>query len=102
MKVELLRAWPRRFERAEVDLPEGSRVADALAASGWADDSDVVAHAVFGVRVDRDALLRDGDRIELLRPLQADPMQARRRRAAGRRKPPGIKRSDDSGGEGGR
>jgi putative ubiquitin-RnfH superfamily antitoxin RatB of RatAB toxin-antitoxin module len=29
-----------------------------------------------------DAVLRDGDRLELLRPLQADPKDARRRRAA--------------------
>ena len=90
MRVELLRAWPRRFERVEVELPEGSRVADALSACGWADDPEAVAHAVFGVRVERDAVLREGDRIELLRPLEADPKEARRRRAADRRKaPPG-------------
>ena len=99
MKVELLRAWPRRFERVEVDLPAGSRVADALAASGWGDDSEAVAHAVFGVRVDRDTALRDGDRIEFLRPLQADPKDARRRRAADRRRLPGITSAKDRGGE---
>ena len=37
--------------------------------------------AVFGVRAESDAVLRDGDRVELLRPLQADPKDARRRRA---------------------
>lgn len=84
MKVELLRAWPRRFERTEVELPAGSCVADALSASGWADDPVVVACAVFGVCVEPRAALRDGDRIELLRPLQVNPKEARRRRAEDR------------------
>ena len=97
MKVELLRAWPRRFERAEVELPEGSRVADALSACGWADDPEAVAHAVFGVRVERDAVLHEGDRIELLRPLQADPKDARRRRAGDRRKAPAGGTADPGG-----
>ena len=29
MRVELLRAWPRRFERNDLELPVGSCVADA-------------------------------------------------------------------------
>jgi len=37
---------------------------------------------LHGVRTDWDAAVRDGDRIELLRPLVADPKDARRRRAA--------------------
>lgn len=97
MRVELLRAWPRRFERTGLELAAGSCVADALSAAGWADDPETVAYAVFGVRVDRQAMLRDGDRIELLRPLQADPKEARRRRADDRRKLPGVTRGDDKG-----
>ena len=34
MKVELIRAWPRRFERLELDLAECACVADALDAAG--------------------------------------------------------------------
>jgi putative ubiquitin-RnfH superfamily antitoxin RatB of RatAB toxin-antitoxin module len=45
-----------------------------------------VAYAVFGLRVDGDALLRDGDRVELLRPLLADPKEARRQRVEDRRR----------------
>lgn len=93
MRVELLRAWPRRFERKELDLPEGSCVADGLSAAGWADDPDTVAYAVFGVRVNRQTMLQEGDRVELLRPLQADPKEARRRRAE-------TKRPGGSGAEG--
>jgi len=79
--VELLRAWPHRFERRQVELPAGSRVAEALSAAGWDGDAEVCGYAVYGLRVELNTPLQDGDRIELLRPLQADPKDARRRRA---------------------
>lgn len=37
---------------------------------------------VFGKRVADDYPLRDGDRVEVYRPLLADPKEARRKRAA--------------------
>ena len=86
MKVELLRAWPRRFELAEVQLPEGATVHDAVMAAGWGADLEAVAYAVFGQRVEDDAPLCDGDRVELLRPLLADPKEARRQRVEDRRR----------------
>ncbi|HEX5662429.1 MAG TPA: RnfH family protein, partial [Xanthomonadaceae bacterium] len=39
---------------------------------------------VFGERVEPTHRLREGDRVELLGPLQADPKEARRRRAGAR------------------
>lgn len=87
MKVELLRAWPRRFERVELDVPPGTRVRDAIARAGWTDDPEVLACAIYGLRVDADTVLHDGDRIELLRPLVADPKDARRKRVEARRNP---------------
>lgn len=81
MKVQLLRAWPRRFEAVELELPEAARVEDALAIAGWSEDAEVVGYALYGQRVDRATVLHDGDRLELLRPLQADPKLARRQRA---------------------
>jgi putative ubiquitin-RnfH superfamily antitoxin RatB of RatAB toxin-antitoxin module len=81
MKVELVRAWPRRFEAVALELDEDACVADALRAAGLADDPETTGYAVFGVRVAVDTRLRDGDRLELLRPLQADPKESRRRRA---------------------
>ena len=80
MKVEVLRAWPRRFERTALELPEAATVRDAVVAAGWGADPEIVAYAVFGQRTDADAPLRDGDRVELLRALQADPKDARRKR----------------------
>lgn len=88
MKVEVLRAWPRRFERVEVVLAEGACVLEAVATAGWSDDPDAVAYAVFGQRVEGNAVLRDGDRVELLRPLLADPKEARRQRVEERRRQP--------------
>jgi putative ubiquitin-RnfH superfamily antitoxin RatB of RatAB toxin-antitoxin module len=81
IRVEILRAWPHRFEAMPLELPEGASVADAFAASGW-NDADCAGLAVFGVRAAPNRPLRDGDRVEVLRALQADPKDARRRRAA--------------------
>ena len=80
MRVEVVRAWPRRHEAVSVELPEGACVADALAAAGF-DLGGISGYAVFGERVLPDAVLHEGDRLELLRPLLADPKDARRRRA---------------------
>lgn len=85
MKIEVLVAWPRRFESVTVELPAGATLADALAVAGWSEREGISGHAVFGVNAALDALLHEGDRVELLRPLQMDPKEARRRRAL---KPP--------------
>lgn len=87
MKVELLRAWPRRFERVELDVPPGTRLREAVDAAGWSRDPELVAYAIFGNRVEPEVVLREGDRIELLRPLLADPKEARRQRVEARRQP---------------
>ena len=80
MRVEVIRAWPRNHESVLLDLPDAATVADALKASGF-DQSGVGAYAVFGERAMLGDVLREGDRVELLRPLQVDPKEARRRRA---------------------
>lgn len=84
IRVEVVLAWPRRHEAVMVSVPAGACVGDALARSGLPSDG-IAGVAVFGERVTPATLLRDGDRVELLRPLQADPKDARRRRAAGQR-----------------
>lgn len=81
IRVEVIRAWPRRFDSVSLDLAEGATLHDALVASGFALDG-ITGFAVFGERQRPGYLLRDGDRVELLRPLQADPKDARRRRAS--------------------
>ncbi len=81
MKVEVVQAWPGRFQAATVELPEGACVADAVAAAGLPGADAIAGHAVFGVAATPETPLRDGDRVELLRPLLLDPKEARRRRA---------------------
>ncbi|WP_058834714.1 RnfH family protein [Luteimonas abyssi] len=82
-RVDVVLAWPRQFESVTLTLAPGARVADALARCGLPMDG-VDGVAVFGERVAPDTPLHDGDRLELLRPLQVDPKDARRRRAAER------------------
>jgi len=81
IRVEVIRAWPRRFESVTLELAEGATLQDALLASGFPIDG-ITGFAVFGERETAGYCLRDGDRVELLRPLQADPKEARRRRAS--------------------
>ena len=83
VRVEIVRAWPRRHESRSLLLPDGATVGDALAASGW-NDADCAGVAVFGLRAAPGQRLIDGDRVEVLRVLQADPKEARRRRAVRR------------------
>lgn len=88
--VTVVYALPTGVTEIALDLPEGSRVADALARSGVAarhPEVDLAKSSVgiYGVRVAPDALLGDHDRVEIYRPLQADPKERRRRRAGRRR-----------------
>ncbi|MCM2338123.1 MAG: RnfH family protein [Lysobacter sp.] len=84
MKVQVVRAWPRRHEAVEVALSAGACVRDAVQAAGWAGDPEVAGFAIFGMRATPEALLAEGDRVELLRALTIDPMTARRKRAEAR------------------
>lgn len=90
MRVELVYALPGRAWRVAVEVGDGACVRDALAAGlaplraacdGVAVDADPTLLAVFGRPVTPASPLHAGDRIEILRPLLADPKQARRRRA---------------------
>jgi len=74
-----------RVDEVVLRLVVGSTVADALRRSGLAERHpggglDALPCAVWGVLCSRDAVLRHHDRVELYRPLQVDPMQARRKR----------------------
>jgi uncharacterized protein len=84
--VTVVYALPAGATEIELVLPSGSSVAEALALSGIAArhpeiDLAAMAVGVYGVRVALDTRLSDGDRVEVYRPLQADPKDLRRRRA---------------------
>lgn len=76
---------PRVVREWAVVLPEGSNIRHAVEASGFADEfpSLDIAHAapgIWGRKAAWDAPVRDGDRVEVYRPLQVDPKVARRER----------------------
>ncbi len=69
-----------------VELPEGATVENAIRASGLLlryPDIDLTWNAVgvFGERVTLDHVVEEGDRVEVYRPLVADPKETRRARA---------------------
>lgn len=84
LRVEVVHALARRQEVVPLRLDEGATVGEAVAACGLAAAS--LRFGIGGREVRRDRVLRDGDRVELLRPLAADPREARRLRARRRRR----------------
>ncbi|MEO6104534.1 MAG: RnfH family protein [Pseudoxanthomonas sp.] len=82
MKIEVVMAWPRRHEAVVLELPEHASLAQAVTESGLGGNPEVTGYAIFGVNAEASTRLREGDRIELLRALQIDPKDARRRRAS--------------------
>ena len=83
MRVEVVLAWPDRYLRRELELPEGCSVAEAVEMAALDVAGETVATAVHGVLARPTQALREGDRVELRRPLLADPKENRRRRARG-------------------
>ncbi|MEN5263898.1 RnfH family protein [Stenotrophomonas sp. TWI587] len=79
--VEVVLAWPDRADTRPLTLPEGATVADAIEAAAIDGGAQCPAVAVHGLLAKPDQMLREGDRVELLRPLLADPKDNRRRRA---------------------
>lgn len=77
---------PRQVWCRGVALPAGSSVGEALAASGLLQahpQAAACALSCWGRACAADAVLRDGDRIEVLRELKADPKESRRLRYRG-------------------
>jgi len=90
LAVEVVYALPGRQTVLPVQVAQGASVADALVASGIfavhpeASGADVPV-GIFGRVVTRDHRVEEGDRIELYRPLVADPKASRNARVAKKR-----------------
>ena len=90
IEVEIVLGTPERQVLQAVTVDNGATIADVVAASGIAArfpdlDIDSLATGVWGNVLPRDYAVKDGDRIELYRPLEMDPREARRKLAtAGR------------------
>jgi putative ubiquitin-RnfH superfamily antitoxin RatB of RatAB toxin-antitoxin module len=86
--VEIVYALPDRQVLRRILLPDGSTVGDAIRLSGLRaefPEMDPARVGIHGKPVPIDAILRDRDRVELYRPLRADPKEIRRTRAAKKR-----------------
>ncbi|MEO8739489.1 MAG: RnfH family protein [Casimicrobiaceae bacterium] len=86
LAVTVVYALRDRATQIALQLPEGATVAQALERSGLAalhPEADIARCPVgiFGKAVDRQAIIADGDRIEVYRSLVADPKERRRARA---------------------
>jgi putative ubiquitin-RnfH superfamily antitoxin RatB of RatAB toxin-antitoxin module len=93
-----------------LEVEQGATIATAITASGVLEEMAILAAAgelgaladprdpghagfdpavhlagIFGKKKPLDTLLRPGDRVELYRPLLADPKESRRRRAGGKK-----------------
>lgn len=84
--VEVVCATAEHQRVRRVSLPAGSSVLQAVEQSGILLDMPEVAFdpsrlGIFSRRVSADEQVRDGDRVEIYRPLTLDPKDARRRRA---------------------
>lgn len=93
LRIEIAYAEPQRVIVKALRLPAGSCVADALRLAALDPDFTGVdlANSAFGIygKVTRaDHALQQGDRVEIYRPLAADPKIARRQRAQQARKSP--------------
>ena len=87
MMVEVAYALPNQQVILPVKLPTGSNAEAAIKASGVLSkfpeiDLAVNKIGVFGKLSKLDAQLRHLDRVEIYRPLIADPKEVRRQRAA--------------------
>jgi hypothetical protein len=91
VRIEIVYAEPHRAIVKALSLAAGSCIADALQLAAHDPDFsgvDLVNSplGVFGRAAVRQYVLKEGDRIEIYRPLAADPKAARRSRVQQARK----------------
>ncbi len=84
--VEIIYIKPGSQNSLTLKIPQGSNINQAISRSGvlkYFPEIDLTVNkvGVFSKIQSLDTLLCEGDRIEIYRPLVADPKEARRRRA---------------------
>lgn len=84
--IEVVYAVPDKQVLLSLSVPEGTTVAVGIEQSAIQDEfpelkMEIKAVGIFSRKVPLDQVLREGDRIEIYRPLIADPKEARRQRA---------------------
>ena len=86
ISIEVVYALPDEQTLFRQPVPEGATVAEAIELCGILGkypeiDLAVNKLGIFGKLAKPDTVLRDKDRIEIYRPLLADPKEVRRKRA---------------------
>lgn len=86
LAIDVVYALPQRQDLVHLTLPSGSTVQQAIEASGLLEkypEIDLKQNkvGVYGKLARLDAQLRDRDRVEIYRPLIADPKEVRKKRA---------------------
>lgn len=87
ISVKVVYATPQRQVVRSLEVHEGCTVGEAIERSGLREEFprmavDPGAVGIFSRKVPLDRVLAEGDRVEIYRPLIADPKEARRRRAS--------------------
>jgi putative ubiquitin-RnfH superfamily antitoxin RatB of RatAB toxin-antitoxin module len=87
IEVEVVYALPFAQDICRLRVPAGTTVEQAIERAGVAARHPEIdlrggRVAVYGRLVSPDMVLQDRDRVEILRPLNADPKDVRRRRAS--------------------
>ena len=85
LRVQVCYAEPAAQHLRDLDMPAGATVRDAILQSGISEliaerDVEACKVGIYGKIKTLDTALRDRDRVEIYRPLLADPKEARRRR----------------------
>lgn len=86
INIEVVYALPHEQNLLRLQLPQGATVEAAIKESGLLEKYPEIDLArnklgIFGKLTKADAALRDKDRVEIYRPLIADPKEIRRQRA---------------------
>lgn len=84
--IEVVYATPKKQKLVALQVPAGTSALEAIELSGLKSDfPDMVidpdALGVFSRRVAPEYVMEPGDRLEIYRPLMADPKEIRRQRA---------------------
>ena len=84
--VEVAYALPGRQRVVQLPLRDGMTALDAVQAAGLEREFPEIAGrdlvlGIYGRRVEATQMLRNGDRVEIYRPLKFDPRDARRKAA---------------------
>ncbi|WKJ89549.1 RnfH family protein [Methylomonas montana] len=87
MNVGVCYAQADRQIWLRLEVPEGSTIAEAIELSGVLKqypeiDLETQKVGVFGKLAKLDAVVKEGDRVEIYRKITADPAQVERRRVA--------------------